>query len=258
MSTVETKAGRKALGWVPDIPDHRDHEFMPMLARRNLPPMVDLSGSRFMPPIWDQGEIGSCTAHGIARCVQFVRRKSGLPDFMPSRLFIYYGEREMENTILSDAGAMTRDGMKLISKKGVPPETFWPYDVAKFTAKPTPLAYARGIEHKASYQRVARGLAGIKGCLAEGFPLTCGLTIYDSFESDAVAATGVVPMPGNKEESVGGHLITIVGYNDSTRLFKGANSWSATWGDKGYFYVPYDYLLDPNLADDFWTCRLSQ
>ena len=96
----------------------------------------------------------------------------------------------------------------------------------------------------------------MQGCLASGYPFVFGFTVYASFESAAVAKTGKMPMPKSGEQVVGGHAVLAVGYNNDQRVFIIRNSWGDGWGDKGYFYMPYAYLLDDNLADDLWTIRL--
>lgn len=217
-----------------------------------LPTTVDLRNSPYNPWIYDQGELGSCTGNGWARCVQFDQRKLGLPDFMPSRLQIYYDERVLEGTVRQDSGAQIRDGAKALARWGVAPENLWPYIVAKYRTPPSPSSIAAALHHRAiKYERIDNSKAeNIKHALVLGFPVVFGATLYESFESDAVAQTGQVPMPGLNEQPVGGHCMTIVGYNPTSWIV--ANSWGASWGDKGYCYIPLAYLTNLNLADDFW------
>ncbi len=245
-------------GWVPDLPDHRDLTYAaPANFLMALPTMVDLRPH--CPPVYDQGQLGSCTANAIAGAIQFEQIKQSIQDFTPSRLFIYYNERALENTIDSDSGAQTRDGMKVVAKQGAPPETDWPYDTQEFTQKPPQIAFADGAKHRVlSYQRVSRVLNQFKGCLASGFPFVFGFTVYDAFESSAVAHSGHASMPQPGEQAVGGHAVLAVGYDDSEQWFIVRNSWGATWGIKGYFTLPYQYLMEPNLSDDFWTVRLVE
>jgi C1A family cysteine protease len=247
----------KRFGWLPDLPDHRDHLYAaPIAALRALPARVDLRNQ--CPPVYDQGELGSCTANGIAAAVQFDRMKQNLkPDFLPSRLFIYYNERVMEGTVNSDSGAMIRDGIKSIAAQGDCPESEWPYDIAKFANKPTPQCYTDALKYKAvQYQRLVNHLNQMKGCLASGYPFVFGFTVYDSFESQQVAQTGVVPMPAAAEQVLGGHCVVAVGYDDAQQRFIIRNSWGTGWGMQGYCTMPYAYLTDTNLSDDFWTVRL--
>jgi len=243
-------------GWVRDNPDARDVLYAaPLLALpRGLPAKVDLRTK--CPPVYDQGQLGSCTGNGIAAAIQFDQKKLRKKAFVPSRLFIYYNERVMENTVNSDAGAQVRDGIKSVAALGAPPETDWPYHIDKFTERPSAKAYSDAKRDLvSSYMRVAQSLPQMKGCLAAGYPFVFGFTVYEAFESAAVAKSGVLSMPGPNEQMVGGHCVVAVGYNDANRVFMIRNSWGNRWGMKGYFTMPYEYLLDPHLASDFWTIR---
>ena len=249
----------KWYGWVPDLPDRRDFTFRAPLARIGpLPPSIDLRET--CPPIWDQGALGSCTANAIAGALEFDQRKQQLADiFDPSRLFIYYNERVMEGTVDEDAGAMIRDGIKSVAKQGAPHETLWPYTLTKFRVKPPPAVYTDARKHAAVlYQRVSQDLAQMRGCLASGYPFVVGFSVYESFESAAVAKSGRVPMPKTTERMVGGHAVLAIGYDHAAKRFLMRNSWGTGWGKAGYFTMPYAYLLDSNLSDDFWVIKLVQ
>ena len=244
-------------GWAPDLPDYRDHVYSaPVPVLTKLPPKKDLRSG--CPPVYDQGQLGSCTGNAIAGAIQFEQKKQGLTVFQPSRLFIYYNERVIENTVNSDAGAQIRDGVKSVSSLGVCPETEWPYDINKFADKPGPQAYKDATKCEAvGYQRLdSSNLMQLKGCLASGYPFVFGFTVYDAFESPEVAKSGVLNMPGPKEKVQGGHAVLCVGYDDPSQRFIVRNSWGKDWGQKGYFTIPYTYLITNNLADDFWTIRI--
>jgi C1A family cysteine protease len=243
-------------GWVRDLPDARDFLYAAPLLRfpQGLPPSVDLRAE--CPPIYDQGQLGSCTGNGIAGAIEFDQRKQGNKAFTPSRLFIYYNERVMEGTVNQDSGAQVRDGIKSVAQLGAPPETDWPYNIQEFAQQPPVTAYSDAKNDLvSSYARVAQNLNQMQGCLAEGYPFVFGFTVYESFESEAVADTGIVPMPASGETVVGGHCVVAVGYDDTKRTFIIRNSWGAGWGIKGYCLMPYEYLLGPHLASDFWTIR---
>ncbi len=245
-------------GWQPDLPDQRDYRYAaPAIVLKKLPRKADLRPG--CPAVYDQGELGSCTANAIGAAFEFGLIKQDAPAFMPSRLFIYYNERVIEHSVSNDSGAMIRDGIKTVNKEGVCPEEEWPYIISKFALKPGPACYSTALEHQVlSYHRVPRELDQIKGCLAEGFPMVFGFTVYESFESAAVAGNGIVDLPAPGEHVIGGHAVLAVGYDDTSRRFLVRNSWSDQWGMKGYFTMPYDYLLNENLSDDFWTIRLVE
>ncbi len=249
----------KRYGWIPDIPDNRDHMYAaPLAVLAVLPPKVDLRPK--CPPVLNQGSLGSCTANAIGNAHRFDQMKEkASSQFLPSRLFIYYNERAMEGTIGSDSGAMIRDGIKSVAKKGACPEKLWPYDISKFTKKPPSACYKEALKHQAvSYQRLVQGLSQMKGCLASGYPFVFGFSVYDSFESPSVAKTGTVPLPSPGESLLGGHAVLAVGYNDEKQRFLVMNSWGTGWGNKGYFTIPYAYLTDTDLAADFWTIRVVE
>ena len=246
-------------GWRPDLPDHRDLTYAaPRAVVKALPPKVDLRP--FCPPVYDQGELGSCTANAIGAAFEFgLMKQNKALDFIPSRLFIYYNERVMENTVTVDNGAEIRDGVKSVNKQGVCPETMLPYDITKFAKKPKATCYKEALKHQVlTYNRVTRTLPQMKGCLADGFPFVFGFSVYDAFESEEVAKTGLLNMPAKNEGSVGGHAVMAVGYDDATKRFLVRNSWGSDWGMAGYFTMPYSYLTSDNLSDDFWTIRLVE
>jgi C1A family cysteine protease len=245
-------------GWVPDLPDHRDMLYgVVRKPPAKLPPSVDLRPH--CSPVEDQGDLGSCTGNALAGAVEFLEKKDKVPFVNMSRLFIYYNERVIEHTVNSDSGAMIRDGIKTVVKQGVCAEKKWPYVISKFTVKPSPACYKQALDHQVlAYARI-QTVNEMRSCLAEGYPFVFGFTVYQSFESQAVAKTGVVPMPKkSKEKVLGGHAVLGVGYDDAQKRFLVRNSWGTGWGMKGYFTMPYDYLADRNLSDDFWTIRRQE
>jgi C1A family cysteine protease len=248
----------RKFGWIPDLPDARDHMYAAPIAHLTaLPLKMDLR-PQCPKTVYDQGELGSCTGNAIAGAIHFDRLKQTLtPDFVPSRLFIYYNERVIEHTVETDSGAMIRDGIKSVAKKGVCPEDDWPYDISKFTRKPSAKSYKHALKTRAiSYYRVVQSLTQLKGCLSSGYPFVFGFSVYESFESEQVSKTGVVPMPDlARENLLGGHAVLAVGYDDADQRFIVRNSWGSKWGMAGYFTMPYAYLIDSNFADDFWTIR---
>ena len=247
-------------GWLPQLPDHRDHEFLPSVPRHRLPDSLTLDVTKI--PVLDQGQQGSCTGHGTAGVVMFDQQKQGEQVVVPSREFIYYNARVYEGTQDQDSGAQVRDAVKVVAKLGVPPDSDFPYNDQVFNVRPPAQAYADATRQEALvYEAVAYG--HVDQALASGFPVVFGFTVYESFESPEVAATGVVPIPQPGEQMIGGHCVWCWGYNSSystmvagmpPRTKACRNSWSDGWGDGGNFYLPQAYF-DAGLCSDFWTIR---
>lgn len=250
---------KRIYGWNPDLPDHRDHLFLahPGVAIQT----VQLSDKYKLPPIVDQGQVGSCTGNSSSSHIGFNLLNNQDTNktawFQPSRLMAYYDGRIPEKSTKQDAGAEIRDVIKGLATYGIAHETIWPYNTKKVTRKPSAAAYADGLKFKAvKYQRLNNAnKAALIGCLLSGSPFVFGFTVYDSFESNEVAKSGIVPMPGDRESVLGGHATFGVGYDEPSDRFYGLNSWGTGWGQKGLFTIPGAYLTNTNLADDFWTIQ---
>jgi C1A family cysteine protease len=257
MSTKIIKRSPKWYGWLPDLPDHRDFAYAAIAPKFvKLPAKVDL---RYRcSSVEDQGQLGSCTANALVGALEFLEIKDNVPFVDLSRLFVYYNERVIGGTVNQDSGAFLRDGIKSLAKQGVCSEKQWPYRIADFKKKPKPPCYAAAKKHRiTSYHRID-GVDEMRTCLADGFPFVFGFTVYESFESNAVAQSGTLNMPKPREAVKGGHAVMAVGYNGAQKRFMIRNSWGTDWGKKGYFTMPYDYLADRDLSDDFWTIRAAE
>jgi len=257
----------------PQAKDKRDLK-AEVVKKIAIPSSVDLRDK--CPPVWGQGDLGSCTAHaGIAAFIMW-GVANGLmktPDeMMFSRLYLYYKERELEGNIGEDSGATMRSICKALQKYGVCDEKLWKYIIKNFAVTPSVEADLDAAKHKINAYKALKSVDQIKQYIALNLlPAIMGIAIYDSFESNEVSKTGIVPMPDTKTESqLGGHAIEIVGYKDTESLSKNKNllskllgkssskgyficrnSWLSSWGDKGYFYLPYEFW-DKKIAYDAW------
>jgi C1A family cysteine protease len=279
LSTIDKKCSLKISRKDPNIVQEKVHPLLSSALAAtpipSLPTTADLRSK--MPPIYDQGNVGSCTANALCAAYQMLDNTMGVP----SRLFLYYNERKIENNIANDDGAELCDGISTLVKNGVCSETIWPYVESKFAATPPAAAYSQALQHKVVKDHsIPNNLTAMKTALAGGLPFVTGISIFDSFMTSFVAANGMVPMPDRLHENIiGGHAVLVCGYNDSMQWYKSSvkilkdgtgqmtlttnstqkgcwivrNSWGNSWGAKGYFYLPYPFLLDPNLASDQWT-----
>lgn len=250
---------RRIYNLMPDKPDPRDIMFKAErlgVANAPLPPSYDLRVTGAVPPILDQGNIGSCGPNQISNSLRFCLRKLKAPaDFQPSRLFIYYFARLVDGSPLTqDTGITIRGGLKAVQKYGACSENNWGYNVARFRDKPSDEAVKAAQNHIPGFRYISvqRNLTNLRQALFGGFPVICGIQLYSSFESQRVKTTGIVPMPDTtKEAHLGGHCVAIVGYDDRRQIFILANTWGR-WGNQGFFTLPYQYILDPKLASNFW------
>lgn len=249
---------RHLSGWVRDRPDLRDRE-LPTAKMKTffLPKIIDLRA--LCSKVEDQQDLGSCTANATTSAVEFLFNRAGKPQPELSRLFLYFATRvwvaQEEND--SDNGAMIRDVMKAMAKYGSCVEGLWPYERSKFFIPPNVQAKTDAAHHQITYYYRCPNLRLIKACLAQGFPVVGGFAVPDSMDSDDIQRTGRVLYPRKDEGFVGGHAVLFVGYNDHTRHLLFKNSWGTRWGDRGFGYLPYDYVTNW-LANDFWTIRRSE
>jgi len=234
-------------GYKPDKPDTRDFIYKPTLAVEKLPTMVDLR--KTCSPVRDQGQLGSCTWQSMVGFREFQERLTD-DKFIPlSVLFGYYNTRVDEGTEDEDSGCYLRDCWKQLQKVGTCANKYWPYDISVFDEKPSDEAYASSIWKITTYHRL-NTLTDVKTHLVEGLPVVIGFTVYESFEN--IGSDGVMPMPTAWESVLGGHAVVVVGYDDSKKWFIVRNSWGNSWGDAGYFYMPYEFVT-PNDVSDMWA-----
>lgn len=248
-------------GWKRDKPDARDYRLAQPVPVAALPKRVDLRP--YCPPVIDQGQLGACTAHACCGAHQMEQIKQDPKKAVAvSRLQNYYDARAYEGTTNFDAGAQLRDNLKASVQFGIGAEKLWPYDPRKFTVKPPDRVYADGfIRQVTSYLRLDQSVDAMRQCLAAGYPFMFGFTVYQNFETPAMTRTGILNLPTRADLArgpLGGHAVLAVGYDHPAKRIIVRNSYSASWGQRGYFTMPYAYILDLALASDFWTIRMVE
>jgi C1A family cysteine protease len=242
-------------GWKPDTPDYRDHYLSTLIkAPKRITGPVALK-AEFLPPVRDQGQLGSCTGFGATGALMYKLRERKR-EVQLSALYAYYQARVVEGSVAEDAGAEIRDVIKQAAKVGVALEKCWPYNSRKFSKTPTKTATNSAQAHQvARYYRCddpsggdrAKTVEMILSALVSDLPVVFGFACYANLDD---GRDGHIPMPRGALE--GGHCVWIVGADPATREFKFQNSWAADWGDKGYGYLPFDYVIR-GLADDAWA-----
>jgi C1A family cysteine protease len=275
----------KGLGWLPDYPSFKDYTpqtsavaplfkkvdlertLKSTVLKETLPSKKDLR--KWCSPIEDQQSIGSCTANAGVGMVEYFEKRADGKYIDASRMFLYKVTRNLLN-FRGDTGAFLRSAMGAITLFGVPPEEYWPYEIEKFDKEPPAFCYSFAKNFQAiSYVRLDPSgipkdvlLKSIKNNIAKGFPCMFGFTVYNSIQQ--AGTTGKIPYPCEGEKVEGGHAIMAVGYDDKMAIrnetcdkeAKGAllirNSWGVEWGEGGYGWLPYEFVLN-GLAEDWWT-----
>jgi C1A family cysteine protease len=250
VKTTETINTTFQLNWTKDRVDNRDYLFTPPTLA--LQSSVDLRP--WCTPVENQGNIGSCTGQAITSAIEIILKKKGKALEL-SRLFVYYQERLLEGTTRIDAGAYLRDGIKACYTWGTPQERLWAYNTRLFATKPSQPAYTEALTRKITRYERCTNFESVKAALASGSPVVVGFVVYQSFLSTVVSRTGRMPYPSTREQALGGHAVCLVGYNDATKTFIAKNSWGSGWGDRGYFYMPYQVIQNQQMSSDFWVLR---
>lgn len=288
MDTVVIK--NLGMGWMRDLPDFRDYtpdhdKIKPLLkgmklssaAAKSIKSAVNLRA--WCSPIEDQQDLGSCTAQAGVGLIEFYERKALGTHIDASRLFLYKVTRNLLGWT-GDTGAYLSTTMAAMTLFGVPPEKYWPYTTARpghadpsapdFDSEPPAFCYAFAQNYQSiQYFRLDPPgispedlLQRIKVFLAANMPSMFGFTVYSSYQYSGTS--GHFPFPCPRERAVGGHAVVAVGYDDAKTIenpfcgekTKGAflirNSWGTGWGEQGYGWLPYEYVLR-GLANDWWT-----
>lgn len=244
----------KRFGWKRDLPDFRDLLFSVPISREVIPAAVDLRG--LCPPIYDQDGTNSCVGNSVAAVChanELAQQAKSKPT-IPSRLFIYYNARKAIGEERMDNGATIRDAVKSLRRYGFCPEAWWPFRADIVTKTPPKKDYDIAKKEIINqYARVAQDANAIEATLAQKRFIVFGFAVYDNLLSGQVARSGTLTLPLSNERLLGGHAVVLVGYDRAARTFLVRNSWGINWGKQGYFTMPYDYVLNPNLAADFWT-----
>jgi C1A family cysteine protease len=259
---------RNLFGWVPDPPMMHKPKYKSIFSKAKsdeittLPYSIDLRTNYDSIPIYDQGSLGSCTSNAVAFAYRCAELKQQLKHpFSPARLFMYYNARVGMGTVNKDSGASISGTFGSVANIGVCSETLLPYNIMKYQDKPSDECYTQASLCKTTdYLSVDQDMNSIKSALSEGYPIVFGIVLYNNFNS--IGFNGMFRMPTEYSTVSGRHAICAVGYDDNIDFGDGIkggliirNSWGYFWGNKGHFYLPYQYAVDTKKANSFWIIR---
>ena len=220
-----------------------------------------------MKHVYHQGELGSCTANALCGAYALSLQKQsetlgeGFQHFNPSCLFLYYNTRDYEYNTGEDSGASIRDTVKALNRKGVCDESYWPYNISRYTEKPPDNCYEAAHGNTlCKYERLNQDIDQFRACLNDNCPFVFTFNMYNSFDNSSNIKYGNTSTPTQGEmrtKPIGQHAVITVGYDDTTNRIIVANSWGPGWGDKGYFYMPYGFIADKRLCFDFWKVTFA-
>ncbi len=258
---------KRILNWVRNtIPATPDKQLQYKLSAKQ--PVIDLTTKKKFPPIYDQGYIGACTANVFALAFYFILLNNkeysnflNKTNFEPSRLWLYYQQRLIEGNLETDAGAQLYSGIIVLKTKGLCSERLYPYIQTKYKESPELYTYIEAINYKLDdYRILKQNLNDMKASIQLGNPFFFGIYLFKSKSQEkpdidliTKEKNWILPYPTYNDDYVGGHAITAVGYDDDKKLMKIRNSWGENWGDKGHFYLPYEYILDSDFCADFYV-----
>lgn len=238
---------QRVYGFRKDVNFKHDFEVLQKPVGIIKPPVWSLQ--KDMPPVYDQGQIGSCTANALGGGIEFLEKKRSVP----SRLFLYYNERQLQGSVMQDSGSTIGTGITALINYGICTEELWPYETKDLFVKPDEAAYkSANTDILQSFTQLTT-LETIKESIYKGYPVAFGFQVYEYMESEAMARNGILRLPQPGEKLLGGHAVLAVGYNDTTQMVRIRNSWGQFWGQSGYFDMPYKYISEPQLASDFWA-----
>jgi hypothetical protein len=209
----------------------------------------------YFPEIADQGNIESCVPTCISTVYYYLTMKqSNYLNFRISRLYLYYQFRKLYDDVKLDEGSTIRDCINILHKDGIVPEFLYPYIETKVFNNPSEFLekYSRFCKCL-GFENISRKV--IRQNLLLDNPVLCGIKLFESIYKDEVKNTGIINYSEEYDKILGGHCIILVGFDNNKKYYKFINSWGPTWGDKGFGYLPYEYIKNIRLSNEFYIIK---
>lgn len=265
----ESKSPRKALygkGYNPDTHDKSKDSTTRHLfgARAGLMPAEVQRLEQYVGSVWDQRQTSSCVGHAFARAVSLRCAVQNVPISDPSRTAIYTFGREIDRTDpsvpLVDDGCKPNQAVRGMQEYGVPSEAVWPFDPTTIDAEVNLDELEKSSEFTVQgFNRIdtdgVERVLDICQALAADYPVCVGTIVGTAFEN----YTGGILSASL--DAAGGHMLCFIGYKTdpvtNTKIFRGVNSWSSEWGDRGFFWADETFVKDLAMTD-IYVVRVSK
>ena len=233
------------LGCWKDPEDKRDIPLGIILPRLTAPAEVDCSSR--MSPVRDQGEEGTCVAFAaVVGVKEYQEEKERGRLITLSPRYLYSACKEIDGSPNAE-GTYPRVAMKLLAQRGVCREECWPYRPFQ-TDSPCPAADRQAYPFRIRTYARLEGIEEMTRSLSVNGPFLAGVEVFPEWMEER---GGKIPLPGEDDQTLGGHAICIVGYSRTGQFFKFKNSWGERWGEEGYGYLPFAYL--ETYCRDAWS-----
>ncbi len=255
--TLPLSPNGRRYGALKSKPDARDYGMASLSLPKVIPSVIDLT--EWCGPVRDQGDLGACTAFAGTAMSEFLWRRYKNQELVFSPLYLYYQERALDgDRNKGDTGSTGRTCVKALNQFGVCLEAVDPYDPSSFANPPTSGESQEALLYRSGAYHAITNVQDMKACLASGYAFIAGFNVFSSFESDATAKSGLMPVPNQQTETqLGGHEVFFCGYDDAVECpgaslgaFKVQNSWGTGWGQSGFFWFPYQCAADTSILLD--------
>ncbi len=225
---------------VRDPGDHRD--FLYEKKDNELKEQVDLR--EYSGKVRNQAHLRSCSSEALISAYEILLKKEYPEKYTDlSSLFVYHNARLYESRRpLVDSGVYIRDAIRAVKHFGICAESVWPYNASYFSANPTESSYEDAKKRTIGSYYKCRDFEDILDALNNDVPVVTAIRTYSNFNLLGWNGSSELLLPSDRDLLTGGHSVALVGYDRKKEKLIAKNSFGPLWGDKGYFYIPFEYV----------------